>query len=175
MRRNTPLAGLHVITATNHSQKKGLVDHLKICKKVPGYDQRSEEELQPYKCPNCFRNYAHRWDMLKQPLHLSPQEIDATGSHSDCVIRCSVHLQHCGVRFNHVKLFICGFVFVGAWRLLGWLYIVLVQFNMSPRLYSHLCSYIMSPALLYKSSIQSGNPQQCALAFTHLLSSSCTH
>ena len=47
------------------AEKKGLVDHLKICKKVPGYDQRSEEELHPYKCPDCFRRYAHRWDMLK--------------------------------------------------------------------------------------------------------------
>ena len=27
------------------SEKKGLIDHLKICKKVPGYDQRSAEEL----------------------------------------------------------------------------------------------------------------------------------
>ena len=27
------------------AEKEGLVDHLKICKKVPGYDQRSEEEL----------------------------------------------------------------------------------------------------------------------------------
>ena len=27
------------------SEKKGLVDHLKICKKVPGYNQRSAEEL----------------------------------------------------------------------------------------------------------------------------------
>ena len=47
------------------AEKKGLVDHLKICKKVPGYDQRSEEELCPYKCPDCFRCYAHRRDMLK--------------------------------------------------------------------------------------------------------------
>ena len=36
------------------AEKKGLVDHLKICKKVPSYDQRLEEELQPYKCPDCF-------------------------------------------------------------------------------------------------------------------------
>ena len=32
----------------------------------------------------------------------------------------------------------------------------------------------MSPALLCKSSVQSGNAEQCALAFIHLLSSSCT-
>ena len=32
----------------------------------------------------------------------------------------------------------------------------------------------MSPALLCKSSVQSGNTEQCALAFIHLLSSSCT-
>ena len=31
------------------AEKKGLVDHLKICKRVPGYDQRSAEELRPYK------------------------------------------------------------------------------------------------------------------------------
>ena len=36
------------------SEKKGFVDHLKICKKVPGYDQRSAEQLQPHKCPECF-------------------------------------------------------------------------------------------------------------------------
>ena len=47
------------------AEKKGLVDHLKICKKIPSYDQRSEEELHPYKCPDCFQRYAHRWDMLK--------------------------------------------------------------------------------------------------------------
>ena len=35
----------------------------------------------------------------------------------------------------------------------------------------HIC---MSPALLCKSSVQSGNAEQCALAFIHLLSSSCT-
>ena len=34
--------------------------------------------------------------------------------------------------------------------------------------------YLMSPALLCKSSVQSGNAEQCALAFIHLLSSSCT-
>ena len=42
----------------------------------------------------------------------------------------------------------------------------------------HYCLHIavttMSPALLSKSSIQSGNAEQCALAFIHLLSSSCT-
>ena len=32
----------------------------------------------------------------------------------------------------------------------------------------------MSPALLCKSSVQSGNAEQCVLAFIHLLSSSCT-
>ena len=47
------------------AEKKVLVDHLKICKKVPGYDQRSKEELHLYKCLDCFRYYAHRWDMLK--------------------------------------------------------------------------------------------------------------
>ena len=34
-------------------EKKSLVDHLKICKKVPGFDQRSEEELCPFKCLEC--------------------------------------------------------------------------------------------------------------------------
>ena len=42
----------------------------------------------------------------------------------------------------------------------------------------HYCLHIavatMSPALLCKSSVQSGNAEQCALAFIHLLSSSCT-
>ena len=35
----------------------------------------------------------------------------------------------------------------------------------------HIC---MSPALLCMSVVQSGNAEQCALAFIHLLSSSCT-
>ena len=35
-------------------------------------------------------------------------------------------------------------------------------------LYFCLCFYIMSPSLLCKSSIQSGNSEQCTLAFTHL-------
>ena len=38
------------------------------------------------------------------------------------------------------------------------------------RLYIHHCFYIMSPALSGKSSVQAGNPKQCTLAFTHLLS-----
>ena len=33
---------------------------------------------------------------------------------------------------------------------------------------------VMSPALLCKSNVQPGNSEQCALAITHLLSSSCT-
>ena len=36
------------------------------------------------------------------------------------------------------------------------------------QLYIYLCVYIMSPALLCKSSVQSGNAEQCALAFIHL-------
>ena len=56
------------------AEKKGLVDHLKICKKVPGYDQRSEEELRPNKCPDCFQCYAHRWDMLKHQCTSHPKK-----------------------------------------------------------------------------------------------------
>ena len=39
---------------TSFAEKKGLVDHLKICKMVPSYDQMLEEELCPYNCPDCF-------------------------------------------------------------------------------------------------------------------------
>ena len=56
------------------AEKKGLVDHLKICKKVPGYDQRSAEELRPYKCPDCFQHYAHRQDMLKHQHTSHPKK-----------------------------------------------------------------------------------------------------
>ena len=56
------------------AEKKGLVDHLKICKKVPSYDQRLEEELWPYKCPDCFRHYAHRWDVLKHQCTSHPKK-----------------------------------------------------------------------------------------------------
>ena len=41
-------------------------------------------------------------------------------------------------------------------------------------LYICHCLYIMSPALPCKSSVQSGNSEQCTLAFIQLLSSSCT-
>ena len=108
-------------------------------------------------------------------MDFSSQEIEAVGSHSDHVIGRSVHSQHHGVRFNHVKLFVCGFIFVGAWRPLGWLYVVLVWFSVSLGCMFIFVFYIMSPALLCKSSVQSGNPEQCTLAFTHLLSSSCTY
>ena len=43
------------------------------------------------------------------------------------------------------------------------------------QLYICHCLYIMSPVLPCKSSVQSGNSEQCALVFTHLLSSSCTY
>ena len=55
---------------------------------------------------------------------------------------------------------------------------------MLPQFYNFYCCscilcivfhiYLMSPALLCKSSVQSGNAEQCTLAFIHLLSSSCT-
>ena len=56
------------------AEKKGLINHLKICKKVPGYDQRSAEELRPYKCPDCFQCYTHRWDMLKHYCTSHPKK-----------------------------------------------------------------------------------------------------
>ena len=45
--------------------KKSLIDHLKSCKKVPGYEKQSEEELKPHKCPDCFRHYVQKEDMQK--------------------------------------------------------------------------------------------------------------
>ena len=50
----------------------------------------------------------------------------------------------------------------------------LVSFHLICPLYSLYFFITMSPALLCKSSVQSGNAEQCALAFIHLLSSSCT-
>ena len=50
----------------------------------------------------------------------------------------------------------------------------LVSFHLICPLYSLYFFITMSPALLCKSSIQSGNAEQCTLAFIHLLSSSCT-
>ena len=44
-------------------EKKSLVDHLKVCKKVPGFDQRSKEELHPFRCLECYRNYAHKMNI----------------------------------------------------------------------------------------------------------------
>ena len=49
----------------DHWEMKSLVDHLKSCKKVPRYEQQSEEELKLHKCPNCFRQYIHKKGMLK--------------------------------------------------------------------------------------------------------------
>ena len=50
----------------------------------------------------------------------------------------------------------------------------LVSFHLICPLYSLYFFITMSPALLHKSSIQSGNAEQCTLVFIHLLSSSCT-
>ena len=55
-------------------EKKSLVDHLKVCKKVPGFDQRSKEELHPFKCPECYRCYAHKRDMLKHHRTIHPKK-----------------------------------------------------------------------------------------------------
>ena len=120
MRRNTPLADLHVITATNHLQRRSSEDLQKstwlwseVCGRVTALQVSG---LLPTLCPQM--GYA------RTPLHLSSQEIDAAGSCSDHVIQCSVHLQHHGVKLSCAKLFISGFVFVGAWRPLGGLYVV---------------------------------------------------
>ena len=51
------------------------------------------------------------------------------GSHSDHTNRCLVCSPSCGVGFNHVKLFVCGFIIVGAWGLLGWFHVMRVWFN----------------------------------------------
>ena len=51
--------------------------------------------------------------------------------HSDHVIRCSVCSPYHGVRFNHVKLFVCGCIIVGAQRLLGWFHAALVWSSVS--------------------------------------------
>ena len=55
-------------------EKKSLVDHLKSCKKVPGYEQQSEEEQKPHKCPDCFRHYIHKKDMLKHHRKVHPNK-----------------------------------------------------------------------------------------------------
>ena len=55
-------------------EKKSLVDHLKSCKKVPGYNQRSEEELKLFKCPECYRCYVHKKDMLKHHQKFHPNK-----------------------------------------------------------------------------------------------------
>ena len=109
-------------------------------------------------------------------MHISFQEIEAVGSCSDHVIRHSICSPHCRVRVNHVKLFIYGFSFLC--RCAEATQMVSCSAHMVQciaQLYVHHCFYIMSPALSRKSSVQFGNPEQCALAFTHLLSSSCTY
>ena len=73
------------------------------------------------------------------------------------------------------KIVVCGFVFVGAWKPLGWQYVVLVQ------LYTLLgCTfYIMSPCSivsawkllrgLYKAPIQLHRPLSCKFICAFIL------
>ena len=94
------------------------------------------------------------------------------GSHSDHLSRCSVCSPSHGIRFDHVKLFV-----VYHCSCSGISRMVSCSMHMVPYiawLYICHCLYIMSPALPCKSSVQSGNSEQCMLAFTQLLSSSCT-
>ena len=144
MKRNTPLAILHVINATSHLQRR------KVLLIILRFARRYLVMIRGRKKSYILTSVLIASDAVPTDrictisMHLSSPEIEAVGSCSDHVIRCSVHSQHRGVRFNHVKLFICGFIFVGAWRLLRWLYVVLVWY---------LCFYIMSPALSCKSSL----------------------
>ena len=138
-----------------------------------GYDQRSAEELWPYKCPDCFQLYAHRWDMLKHhrtshPKKLMPQGPTRTVSFDVWLV------------FNTLgsvlpcKIVCLWFCLCRCTETTQRLYMVPVQLNTSLSC-TFICFYIMSPALLCKSIIQSGNAEECALALPIFLSSSCTH
>ena len=96
----------------------------------------------------------------------------SVGSHSARISGHSVCSPSHGVRFDHVKLFV-----VYHCKCTGVTQMVSCSTCIVPdiaRLYICHCLYIMSPALPCKSSIQSGNSEQCMLAFIQLLSSSCT-
>ena len=79
MKRNIPLEGSTVIIVASLWEKKSLIDHLKSCKKVPGYEQRSEEELKPHKCPDCFRCYVNKKDMQKHHRKVHPDKLLVPG------------------------------------------------------------------------------------------------
>ena len=44
------------------SEKKGLQDHHKRCKKKPGYEELSWEETHPYKCKHCYRQFTRGYN-----------------------------------------------------------------------------------------------------------------
>ena len=101
------------------------------------------------------------------PLHLSSQENRCHGVLLRlCHLMLGSSLTLWG-QFCHVKLFICGFVFVGVQGPLGGLYMAPIQLNTSLSC-TFIYVFILCPLLLCKSSVQSGNAEQCALVFTHL-------
>ena len=145
MRRNTPLAVLHIITATSHLQRR------KVLLIILRFVRRYLVMIRGWK-----KSYVYTNVLIASNV--------------------SVHLPHCGVRFNHVKLFVYGFSFLCRCTKAAWMVSCSVRMiQCITQLYVRHCFYIMSPALSCKSSIQFGNPEQCVLVFTHLLSSSCTY
>ena len=44
------------------SEKKGLQDHYKRCKKRPGYEELTWKETHPYKCRHCYRRFTRDYD-----------------------------------------------------------------------------------------------------------------
>ena len=106
---------------------------------------------------------------VETSAYLPSQEIKPRGPAQTVLVDARSALQAVGL--DLIMLSCLWFIIVVTWGSLRWFHVVCVWFHKS--LSCH-CLYIMSPALPCKSSIQSGNSEQCVLAFIQLLSSSCT-
>ena len=72
-------------------------------------------------------------------------------------------------------LCVCSLMYWSCILLNGVSPIHMLAVQSSVHLHSSFCIHFMSPVLLCKSNACIGNAEQCALAFTHLLSSRSYH
>ena len=110
---------------------------------------------------------------VETSTYLPSQEIRPQGPAQTVLVGAWSALQAVGL--DLIMLNCLWFIIVSARGSLGWFHVARIWFHTSLGcIYIYHCLYIMSPALPCKSSVQSGNSEQCMLAFIQLLSSSCT-
>ena len=131
MKRNTPLAILHVITVTSHLQRrKALLITLRSIRRylvmIRGW-KKSYVHTSVLIASDIMPTDGICWNINTLPIPRNK----ATGSCSDHTSRRSVCSPNCGVRFNHVKLLFCGCIIVGVRGSLRWFYVVHVWLNVS--------------------------------------------